>query len=66
MAERLRRTWDWSFREVASALPKRLKYHTTMQEISKATLRLPPDTNIPAIPLDKLLQNLDAPKDWRG
>ena len=65
MTERLRRTWDWSFMALASKLPQRLKYHTTMQEVSKAVLKLPDDTEVPAVPLDLVLQNLDAPKFWR-
>lgn len=64
-AERLRQTWDWSFAAFASKLPVRLKYHVTMQEISKATLALPGDTEIPAIPLDTILSNIEAPKNWR-
>lgn len=61
--ERLRRTRDWSFQALASKLPLRLRYFVTLQEISRATLKLPSDTEIPAIPLDKLLPNIETPKN---
>lgn len=57
--EKLRRTRDWGAMEIARLLPKRIRYWTTVQEIAKATMTSP---NIPATPLDEILQNLDQPK----
>lgn len=61
--ERLRRTREWGNWKLAALLPKRLRYFTTMLEIGKATTKMPADTVIPAIPLDTLLQKLEAPVD---
>lgn len=61
MAERMRRTRDWGFQEVAARLPVRLKYFVTMQALARATSKLP-NANVPAIPLDDILKNLDEPK----
>lgn len=56
--ERLRRTREWAVIEIASKLPKRIRYWVTIQEIAKATMDSP---NIPATPLDYVLKKLDSP-----
>lgn len=64
LAERFRRSWDWSFQEFASHLPVRAKYWVTMQQIAKATAKMP-DAEVPAIPLEDILNNLDVPKSLK-
>lgn len=59
-SERLRRTRDWFAQKVATALPVRVRYWVTMQEVGRATMTSP---NIPATPLEEVLRNLDAPKN---
>ena len=56
--ERLIRTRDWAAIEVAAHLPKRVRYWCTLREIGKATMDSP---NVPATPLDEILQHLDSP-----
>lgn len=58
--ERLRRTRDWAAMTFASKLPLRIRYWCTLQEIGRATMTSP---NIPATPLDEVLQGLAKPKE---
>lgn len=60
LRERLRRTREWAAMEVGAHLPKRVRYWTTLQEIARATRH---SENVPATPLEDILQNLDAPKN---
>lgn len=53
--ERLRRTREWANMALAAKLPRRLRYWVTILEIAKATKESP---NIPATPLDEILENL--------
>lgn len=55
--ERLRRTREWATMEVARKLPRRIKYWTVMQEISKATMNQP--GHVMDTPIDEVLRNLD-------
>ena len=57
--ERLARTREWAAMEIGAHLPRRIRYWVTLQEIAKATTHSP---NVPATPLEDILQNLDAPK----
>lgn len=60
LMERIHRTRDWGFAEVALKLPVRLKYFVTLQQIGKATRT---SKDIPATSLSDILRNLEAPKD---
>lgn len=53
--ERLRRTREWANLKVAAHLPKQLRYWVTVVELGKATRN---SQNVPATPLDEILQNL--------
>lgn len=57
MAERLRRTVDWSAMKTAKVLPSRVRYWVTLIEIAKATETSP---HIPATPLEDILKNLQG------
>lgn len=59
LSERLRRTRDWAARAVAEKLPLRIRYWVTLQEIGRATMK---SENVPATPLDEILQGLASPK----
>jgi hypothetical protein len=60
--ERLRRTRDWAAMEIAAHLPLRVRYWATILEIAKVTTQKLPNEEVPAISLDQILTNLDAPK----
>lgn len=60
LSERLRRTRDWAALEATNWIPKRVRYWVTLREIGKATTH---SENVPATPLEDILQNLDAPKN---
>lgn len=57
--ERCRRTRDCAAFGVARHLPLRVKYWTAIHMIGKATMDSP---NVPATPLDEILQKLPCPK----
>lgn len=57
--QRLRRTRDWAAQTVAAKLPLRIRYWVTLQEIGHATKN---SEDVPATPLDEILQNLATPK----
>lgn len=59
LAERLRRTRDWSAMAIGARLPLRIRYWVTLQEVGRATMT---SKNVPATPLDEILQKLDHPK----
>jgi hypothetical protein len=58
--ERLRRTREWATMELASRLPKNVRYWVTVQELAKATKNHP--GHVMGAHLDEILQNLDGPK----
>lgn len=60
LGEKLRRTRDWAAQKVARALPVRIRYWVTLQEVGRATMDSP---NVPATPLGDILKKLDAPKE---
>lgn len=59
LRERLKRTRDWAAMEIGAHLPLRIRYWVTLQEIGKATMT---SKNVPATPLDEILQKLDSPQ----
>lgn len=59
LKERILRTREWGAQEIAYRLPLRIRYWVTMQEIGRATSK---SHDVPATPLDEILQNLEAPK----
>lgn len=59
LKERLRRTRDWAAMEIGARLPIRVRYWVTLKEIGHATKESP---NVPATPLDYVLQHLNTPK----
>lgn len=60
LRERLRRTRDWAARKVAAALPRRVRYWSTMGDLVVATADVPGE--VPAIPLETILRRLPAPR----
>jgi hypothetical protein len=60
--ERLRRTREWLAMKIASRLPLRIRYWVTILEIAKVTTQKLPNAEVPAIPLEDVLQNLDSPR----
>lgn len=61
MGERLARSVDWLYFEIASKLPKRIRYWTAMQAIGKATNTGPYATSdVMTTPLDEILKHLEG------
>lgn len=60
LKERLARTRDWAAMETGARLPLRIRYWVTLKEIGHATAKSP---NVPATPLDYVLQHLAHPKN---
>lgn len=60
--ERLRRTRDWGAAAFGARLPLRVRYFVTIGELAKVTTQKLPNAEVPAIPLEDILKNLDAPK----
>lgn len=60
--ERLRRSREWGVQKIASKLPVRLKYWVTIQQLARVSVKMP-DAEIPAIKMEDILKNLDAPKN---
>lgn len=58
--ERLRRTREWATMEIASRLPKNIKYWVTIQELAKASRDH--EGHVMGTPLEEILQKLDGPK----
>lgn len=56
LSERLSRTSDWFALEVATRLPRRVRYWVTLGEIGKATRN---SKDIPATPLDEILKHME-------
>jgi hypothetical protein len=59
LRERLRRTRDWVAQKAASALPRRVRYWSTMGDLVKATSGH--SGEIPAMTLDEVLRKLPTP-----
>jgi hypothetical protein len=57
--ERLIRTRDWATQKTASALPLRVRYWVTLQEIGRATMD---SHDVPATSVEEVLRKLDKPK----
>ena len=62
LKERIIRTKNWFAQEVAIRLPKRIRYHVTVQSLAKATMT---SKEVMATPLDVIMKHLDTPKDLR-
>jgi hypothetical protein len=60
LKERLARTRDSLASSIGGHLPLRIRYWVTLQEIGHATAKSP---NVPATPLDYVLQHLAHPKN---
>lgn len=60
LMERLRRTRDWAAMTIGAKLPLRIRFWVTIQEISHASTK---SKNIPATPLQEILENLRMPKN---
>lgn len=58
--ERLRRTRDWAALAVAGLLPLRIRYWTTVREISKASIK-DPEAVIPELTIMDVMENLERP-----
>lgn len=61
LAERLQRTRDWAFSEVAARLPVRLRYFVAVQQMAKVSQRLP-NVAVPEITFEQFMKNIDTPK----
>lgn len=59
LAEKGRRLRDWAAQKMAHALPRRVRYWSTMGDIAKATMTSP---DVPATPLSDVLDQLPRPK----
>lgn len=59
LRERLSRTRDWAAQQVARALPRRVRYWSTIGDLVTATKT---SSNVPATPLDEVLRNLPTPR----
>lgn len=59
LKERLIRSRECGAMFIGRNLPKEIRYWTTLQELAKATVE---SKNIPATPLDEVLQKLDGPR----
>lgn len=59
LSERLRRTRDWGATKIAHALPRRVRYFSTLGDLGAATMH---SANVPATPLDEVLRNLPTPR----
>lgn len=60
LSERLRRTRDWAAQKVAEALPRRVRYWSTIGDLVTATANEPGE--VPAIPLETILRKIPAPR----
>lgn len=58
MSERIRRTRDWAAQKVAAALPRRVRYWSTIGDLAAATID---SRNVPATPLDEVMRKIPAP-----
>lgn len=58
LRERLARTRDWAAMKIAANLPLRIRFWVTILEIGHATSK---SENVPATPLDEVLNNLRVP-----
>lgn len=61
LRERLRRTRDWAAQKAAAALPKRVRYWSTMSDLVKATSSYKGE--MMGMPLDEVLRGIPTPRN---